>query len=418
MRDFTLQDVQEENAFSLRYKAVNNEGKQYILDKLLDSCFMITENKKEPDIVGLHLKHDHIVEIYDYFVDKVDRYLVMEYCDGGHLGDYMLTNKPDVTTRMRFMLDISQGICFLHTQGIIHRDIKPESIYLSLEAEKPICKVANFGLSLIKKCRHHLFASQVESFPYLAPEIQEGQSYNNSVDVFSLGMLFYALINNVTVEDKGGNKKIFPAKILSDTRYEYLNSIKRQENPNLEDFLKSYFREFEEFGRLVYFMVQTNSEDRPGIDFVLVKLTEAMCKYTTTTPVAEEHCDIAKDKAGERQLIKNEAEESISMNLKSVNSHLNNEISELKKHNKELLNNIREQEENHRKIMEEILDYNMKLKLEIEDMKKQTSNKAGNTKEGARYKAQARIPISVEVAPERSTRKQSYVSFFHSASSS
>ena len=156
VRDFTLQAVQEENSFSLRYKAVNNKGKQYILDKLLDSCFMITDNKKEPDIVGLHLKHDHIVEIYDYFVDRVDRYLVMEYCDGGHLGDYMVTNKPDVTTRMRFMLDISRGVCFLHTQGIIHRDIKPESIYLSLEAERPICKVANFGLSLMKKCRHHL----------------------------------------------------------------------------------------------------------------------------------------------------------------------------------------------------------------------------------------------------------------------
>ena len=231
-------------------------------------------------------------------------------------------------------------------------------------------------------------------------------------------MLFYALINNVTVKDKGGNKKLFPAKILSDTSYEYLNSIMRQQNPNLEDFIKSYFREFEEFGRLVYFMVQTNSEERPTIDFVLVKVTEAMCKCTTITPVAQEPCDTGKDIERGRQPMKDEAEENNSMNLKSVNSHLNNEISELKKHNKELLKDIHEQEENHRKIMEEILDYNVKLKLEIEDLKKQTLKETGNTKEGARYKAQARIPVSVEVAPERSTRKQSYVSFFHSASSS
>ena len=155
----------EQSVFIVSYKAVNNKGKCFIIQKLLDSCYNERNVEKEVNVVGMYLKHDHIVRIIDdYYVDKVDRYLVMEYCDDGHLGDFMLSNKPDVATQLDFMLDISRGICFPHTQGIIHRDIKPESIYLNHKAVWPICKVTNCGLSLIKKSRHHVFVSLVESF--------------------------------------------------------------------------------------------------------------------------------------------------------------------------------------------------------------------------------------------------------------
>ena len=271
----------------MSYKAVNNEGKCFIIQKLLDSCYNERNVEEEVNIVFMNLKHDHIVRIIDdYYVDKVDRYLVMEYCDGGHLGDFMLSSKPNVATRLDFMLDISRGVCFLHTQGIIHRDIKPESIYLSHKAERPICKVANFGLSLIKKSRHHVFASQVESLPYLAPEILEKKSYSNSVDIFSLGMLFYAMINYVIVKDRRGKKLFTPAKVISDSRYEYMNSIIHKENPSLMDFLKSYFLECEDNGCLIYTMIQTNAAERPGMNFVLLSVAQAKDKHITNCQIS------------------------------------------------------------------------------------------------------------------------------------
>ena len=70
-------------------------------------------------------------------------------------------------------------------------------------------------------------------------------------------------------------KLFFPAKILSETRYDYLDSVIRKENPSESDFIKSYFKESLDMGHLVYFMIQTNPEQRPMMDFVLMKTVEA-----------------------------------------------------------------------------------------------------------------------------------------------
>ena len=330
----------------MSYKAVNNKGKCFIIQKLFDSCYNEKNVEEEVSIVGMNLKHDHIVRIIgDYYIGKVDRHLVMEYCDGGHLGDFMVSNKPDVMTRLGFMLEISQGICFLHTQGIIHRDIKPESIYLGHKAERLVCKVADFGLSIIKKSRHHVFSSQVESFPYLAPEILEGKSYNNSVDVFSLGMLFYATINNVIVKDRRGKKIFTPAKVISDSRYEYLNSIMQKENPSLIDFLKSYFVEFEDTGGLVYNMIQTNDAERPGMDFVLLSVAQAKDKHITKLS-----------------------------DLSSVNICLNNDLCKMKESYKKIEEDMLQKDKEHKRIQQRLLGQMLNLKIDIGQLKEEKSH--------------------------------------------
>ena len=70
-----------------------------------------------------------------------NNYIVTEYCNGGELGDYTVKHKPDLSTRFDFMTDIARGVSYLHAQGIIYRDIKPENILLKNKEDRLICKI-------------------------------------------------------------------------------------------------------------------------------------------------------------------------------------------------------------------------------------------------------------------------------------
>ena len=134
------------------------------------------------------------------------------------------------STRFDFMTDIARGVCYLHAQGIIHRDIKPENILLKNKEDRLICKVTDFGMSRVKESRSHVFVSGNS-----APEILDGHSYTNSCFmVLPIMLLLRTLVRE---------KSFFPAKILSETRYDYLDSVIRKENPSESDFIKSYFKE-------------------------------------------------------------------------------------------------------------------------------------------------------------------------------
>ena len=97
------------------------------------------------------------------------------------------------------------GLEYIHSQGLIHRDLKPGNIFLNLEDH---VKIGDFGLATFKgislnptetnlieldKTDSNL-TSHVGTALYIAPEITKGQgSYNNSVDIFSLGIIFFEM---------------------------------------------------------------------------------------------------------------------------------------------------------------------------------------------------------------------------------
>ena len=111
------------------------------------------------------------------------------------------------STRFDFMTDIARGVCYLHAQGIIHRDIKPENILLKNKEDRLICKVTDFGMSRVKESRSHVFVSGNS-----APEILDGHSYTNWVDVFALRLLFYGITNHAIIENTCKRKIVLSGK--------------------------------------------------------------------------------------------------------------------------------------------------------------------------------------------------------------
>ncbi|XP_038164454.1 LOW QUALITY PROTEIN: serine/threonine-protein kinase pdik1l-B [Cyprinodon tularosa] len=136
-------------------------------------------------------------------------WLVMEYCDGGDLNHYLLSRPPDAERNHSVVLQLCSAVAFLHGLGITHRDLKPDNVLVCVTPKGPVIKVADFGLSKMsgavgngERCRQH-FSSTCGSDFYMAPEVWGGLSYTAQADIFSLGVMFWAVLERITFVEEG-----------------------------------------------------------------------------------------------------------------------------------------------------------------------------------------------------------------------
>ncbi|XP_053316749.1 serine/threonine-protein kinase PDIK1L-like [Spea bombifrons] len=163
-------------------------------------------------------------------------WFVTEYCDGGNLNDFLLAQAPEARLHRTCMQQMAGALAFLHRNQIVHRDLKPENVLVSHGEWGPELKVADFGLS--KVCQGSVnvnqqrFSSACGSDFYMAPEVFEGR-YTAKADVFSLGILFWAMIEMITFRDADSHKELLGVYICQGKN---LISVGEAflENPNLQ----------------------------------------------------------------------------------------------------------------------------------------------------------------------------------------
>ncbi|XP_041952015.1 serine/threonine-protein kinase pdik1l-B [Alosa sapidissima] len=136
-------------------------------------------------------------------------WLVMEYCEGGDLNHYMLSRPPDTERNHSVLKQLSSAMTFLHVLGIVHRDLKPDNVLVQLTKKGPVIKVADFGLSKITERLSEgdqtrpAFSSTCGSDFYMAPEVWAGRNYTAQADIFSMGVLFWAVLERITFLEDG-----------------------------------------------------------------------------------------------------------------------------------------------------------------------------------------------------------------------
>ncbi|CAF1930144.1 unnamed protein product [Rotaria magnacalcarata] len=136
-----------------------------------------------------HIKHENIVEMYDFQWDDNYIYIVMEYCAGGDMSMFIRSRQKLTEARARpFVQQIAKVLKFLNEKSISHMDLKPENILLT-SIERPILKVADFGVA------QHIGKQGSRSIRgtlmYMAPEILSSEPYDNRVDLWSIGIILY-----------------------------------------------------------------------------------------------------------------------------------------------------------------------------------------------------------------------------------
>jgi serine/threonine protein kinase len=139
------------------------------------------------------LRHPNILTIYDYGEVHGTAYIVMEYVPGGSL-KAQLTGQPMPWSEVaRWIIPVGQALAYAHTQGIIHRDVKPANILLA-RPDWPL--LADFGL--VKMSRRPGFITRpgvsIGTPAYLSPEQVMGEPVDHRSDIYSLGVMLYELL--------------------------------------------------------------------------------------------------------------------------------------------------------------------------------------------------------------------------------
>jgi pimeloyl-ACP methyl ester carboxylesterase len=140
------------------------------------------------------LAHPNVVTVHDIGDEAGRPYLVCEYVPGGDLRQELDgANGPLPLPRaLAIAGDVCRALAFAHSQGIIHRDVKPGNVHLAGDGS---AKLGDFGLALAAdQSRLTMPGTAMGTAPYMAPEQARGQPVDARSDLYSLGCLLYELI--------------------------------------------------------------------------------------------------------------------------------------------------------------------------------------------------------------------------------
>ena len=175
---------------SARLEGMNEESLKSYFSGIAED--FISEIKLMNSLKGL----TNVVSIEDYLVERRedgvswDILIRMEYLTS--LNEYMQTHVLTQGEILQLGIDIAHAIVECQQSKVIHRDIKPDNIFIS---ERGDFKLGDFGIARRLE-RTKMSMSQKGTFSYMAPEIYKGQHYDARVDIYSLGLVLYRLLNN------------------------------------------------------------------------------------------------------------------------------------------------------------------------------------------------------------------------------
>ena len=173
------------------------------------------EKVKEEISILKKLNHENIVKFFGFFETNNQLLIKMEYVKYGTLSKWMKNHKTITENEASIILkQILSAVAYLHVKQICHRDIKPQNIMLSQENDLNGIKIIDFGLSAqnFDKLMNNDYCG---TYIYMAPEQIEKKLYFISVDIWSIGILMFMLLNNGKhpFYVKGDNRKDFIKKI-------------------------------------------------------------------------------------------------------------------------------------------------------------------------------------------------------------
>ena len=138
------------------------------------------------------LNHSNVVNVYDFGADGDRPFIVMEYVGGGSLRDLTRREVPAAREVIRLVAQAARGLHYAHTQGLVHRDVKPANLLLTDSGD---VKVADFGIArAVGPSSVTQTATVFGTAAYVAPEQAQGHPVDARTDVYALGVVLYELL--------------------------------------------------------------------------------------------------------------------------------------------------------------------------------------------------------------------------------
>lgn len=134
-----------------------------------------------------------MIKLFEVYEDSQEVILILELMEGKDLFKTIKTLQRSTEHQIyKIFSDILKGVLFLHYHGIMHRDIKPDNVLFSNGSKNSKAKIADFSLAE-EFFPNTKFNSLCGTPGFMAPEMLTGETYDQKIDVFSLGVVLYML---------------------------------------------------------------------------------------------------------------------------------------------------------------------------------------------------------------------------------
>jgi len=187
------------------------------------------------------LQHPNIVTIFDYGIDPLGAYVVMELIEGETLEDVLVRGPLQFEDFLRFAEQSLEAIIAAHALGLIHRDLKPGNFMIARASSADLfhVKILDFGLAKYldapqpQSIDH--FNSLMGSIHYMAPEQFQRLPIDHRTDLYSLGCIFYEAVTGHPAFDGENVSELIDAH-LKKTPFP-MKQLRRDISPRLERWI-------------------------------------------------------------------------------------------------------------------------------------------------------------------------------------
>ncbi|WP_082281892.1 protein kinase domain-containing protein [Mycobacterium colombiense] len=155
--------------------------------------------RREAEAMAKLGEHPNVVNVYDFGEEDGQLYLISQYMAGGDLYG-LLADAADhrlaIEEVVRIGGEIASGLAHAHAQGVVHRDVKPQNVWLAPDGT---AKIGDFGLAVAEgSTRVTAVGTVIGTVAYMPPEQALGRGSDARSDIYSLGALLYELLCGIT----------------------------------------------------------------------------------------------------------------------------------------------------------------------------------------------------------------------------
>jgi len=239
---YILGDEIGKGGFSIVYQAERKKDHKEFAVKCIKKDMVEGEDikllRREVQIMK-KLDHPNILKLFEVYEDDKQFFLVMELVKGKELFDKIVErgmySERDASN---IIYQVVSAVDYLHQNGIAHRDLKPENLLSAGEGENEIIKIADFGFSksFAGDDAEKLMTS-CGSPGYVAPEILTAESYDKSVDMWSVGVIIYILLSGYPPFYADSAPALF--KKIMDVKYDFDDSVWDDISDSAKDLIRN-----------------------------------------------------------------------------------------------------------------------------------------------------------------------------------